>query len=179
MRARVTGSLTIRLTEANLLTALRLHYNRIPVKHLIWYFAFCIFLGVAVSIVSGDTSATELFLVAAGMFFWGLFVLIALKFFGSKLWLPRYVRRIFKQQSDFHHDIDVLWDLEYFTSRTPDSFVRTAWKDFYLWDRDHQMIMLYRSESLFNFLPTGNAETCAAADVFETHLLNAGVKRRP
>jgi hypothetical protein len=174
----MTGSLTFKPAEAHLLMALKKHYNRFQVKRVIWFVAFCALVGLAVSVLAGDTTAKEMIKVVGGMMLYGVVIIVILRVIIQAFWLPRYVRRVFKQQTDLHQDIDMQWDEIHFITRTPNSHVQTPWKDFHLWDRDENIMLLYRSEALFNFFPLDDAGKRAAADQIEAHLLNAGVKCR-
>lgn len=174
----MSGSFTFKPAEADLLLALKKHYNRFQVKRVFWFIAFCALVGLAISVFVGNTTPKEMAKVIGGMIVYGIVVIAILQIIIRVLWLPRYVRRIFKQQTDLHQEIDVEWDDTYFTTRTPNSHVKTPWKDFHLWDRGENIMLLYRSEALFNFFPLDDANKRAAADQIEAYLLNAAVKSR-
>jgi uncharacterized membrane protein (DUF485 family) len=174
----MSSSFTFKPTEAHLLTALKRQYSRFQVKRILWFIAFCAFVGLSISVLSGDTSPNEMTKVMGGMVVYGVVVIMILQIIIRWIWLPRYVRRVFKQQSDLHQDINVEWDDTYFVTRTPNSHVQTPWKDFHLWDRDEHVMLLFRSEALFNFFPIDDNEKSSAADQIEAHLVKAGVKCR-
>jgi hypothetical protein len=175
----MTGSLTFTPIEAHLLAALKKHYDRVQVKRVLWFVAFCAMIGLAVSQFFGNNNMQDTIKIIAGTVVYGLAIVAIIKIIVRFVWLPRYVRRVFKQQADFHQAIVMEWDDAYFTTRTPNSHVKTPWKDFHLWDRHEEIMLLYRSEALFNFFPLNDVETRNAADQIEVYLLNAGVKRRP
>ncbi len=175
----MSGSFSFSPSQSNLLDSFTLHNLAVPVKRIGLYLAFCVLVGLVVSVLSGDTDVTEMIKFSCFMLALGGVIFVALRLIVRFWWMPHYARRVFKQQADLHQQIDVRWDDANFTTQTANAFVNTPWSDFHLWNRDDRVMLLYRSESLFNFFPLDSAEGQSAADEIQAHLLGAGIKRRP
>jgi hypothetical protein len=172
------GSFLYKPEQADLMAAFKLHYPAFPAKKLMLFLLFAAFVGLSASILSGDSGITETVYVMSSMVAFALITFTILQCIVRFWWMPRYTHRIFKQQADFHQEIEINWDEAYFITQTLNSHVKTAWKDFYHWSRNDQMMLLYRSEALFNFFPINSAERSKAADSMQIHLTNAGIGRR-
>jgi hypothetical protein len=142
-------------------------------------FALCaMFVGAAVALLTGTTDAKEFAQIIGAMLIWAV-VAIGLILLGVRfLWLPRYVRRVYAQQRDLREEIVIQWDDVRFSAQSASGHITVEWNDFYRWQRNNDVILLYRSEALLNFFPTHDPEFRAAADEVERLLTAAGVKER-
>ncbi len=174
----MTGSFSYTPKQTDLLTAFKLHYPPIQPKRIARFLAFCAFIGLAVAIMAGDTKGIEWFQVIGGMMVFGLIIMSLIQILVQLLWMPRYTRRIFAQQVELQQQVEVIWNEAGFSTTTAKSHAQLDWKDFFGWARNGKVMMLYRSEAMFNYFPTDTAEKIAAADAIEAHLIKAGVKRR-
>ncbi len=174
----MSGSVTFTPTEMNVRAAYRLGFQRVSVKRLGYFLLFAAIIGLAVSLLSGTTDATEIALVVGAMLVWAVIatglILLGVRF----LWLPRYVRRVYAQQRDLREEVTVQWDDIHFSAKAASGHTKLKWTDFHRWQRDNHVILFYRSEALFNFLPTHDPEFRTAADDMERLLVAAGVKER-
>lgn len=175
----MSGAFVYSPAPSDLLNSFRLHYSAVPVNRIGLYLGFCGLVGLAASALSGDTGGKEMVAVSLAMVALGVVVFIVLQLIVRFWWMPGYTRRVFAQQADLHQQLEVRWDDTNYTTQTANSVVNTPWADFHLWNRDERVMLLYRSESLFNFFPVDCAERRTAADEIEALLINAGVKRRP
>jgi hypothetical protein len=174
----MSGSVTFTPTELDVRSAYQLGTQRVSVKRLGYFLLFAAFVGLAVALLTGSTDLKEIATVVGAMLVWAVvatcLILIAVRF----LWLPRYVRRVYAQQRDLREEIIVEWDNSHFSAHAASGHTKLKWTDFYRWQRSNDVILLYRSEALFNFLPTHDPKFRVAADEMEQLLVAAGVKEQ-
>lgn len=172
----MNGRFSFTPTQADLLTAFKLHYPAVPRKRFGYFLLFAAFVGFAVAQMPGGVRAPETLAMMAGMTLFGAIVFLVIQAIVRLWWMPRYVRRIFAQQAELRHPTHVSWDENGFHATSESGEFRQQWKDFYRWKRNDSMILLYRSEALFNFISLESDEGKAAADAIQAHLINAGVE---
>ncbi len=175
----MSGSVIYTPVPADLLSAFKLHYPAFQPKRLFLFLVFAAFVGLAASLLSGDTDSLETLKVMAAMVVFGAAIFVTIQLVLRLWWMPRYTARIYKQQAELRQEVEVTWDEIRFSTRSSNAHSDMAWKDFHRWSRNDRMMLLYRSEALFNFFPLNTAEKQAAADSIQLHLETAGVARRP
>lgn len=94
------------------------------------------------------------------------------------VWLPRFARRVFAQHKELRGLTEFRWDGAELLVNNVIGSNRLAWSDFHAWKRGETMLLLYRSEAMFSFLPTAKPEFAKAADEMQIRLTAAGVKRK-
>lgn len=70
------------------------------------------------------------------------------------LWLvlPRAARRFYAQQSDLRTETHVNWDAHGLRVTAPSGDSSTPWDRFHRWLESGRVILLYRSDALFNIV---------------------------
>jgi hypothetical protein len=66
---------------------------------------------------------------------------------------PRQLARIFQQQKDLSSPFEIELSDETYTGTNLYGTYRIPWQDFVKWKEDRQMILLYRSDLMINFIP--------------------------
>jgi uncharacterized membrane protein YciS (DUF1049 family) len=174
----VSNEVTFTPTEAMLGRAFNLHYKGYGKKQLITYFSIGLTLGVAIAAVDGFNDIYKSIFTIAVMIAWMLFILLLIKVIVRFWWMPRYTKRIYAQQNDLRQTTTTIWDEDSFKSHSETATVVTPWANFYQWRRGDGILLLNRSEAMFNFFPTTGEEFSQAADAIQNHLVAAGVKEK-
>jgi hypothetical protein len=174
----MSGSLTFTPAEADLLAAYRLAYPSLSSPRIIGFIAFGAVIGLAIAGIDGFRNARESLIMIGAMTLWAIVVLFVIVVGVRLIWMPRYSRRIFTQQKDLQSPITLEWTDTHFITTAHGGRVEIAWTDFYRWRRNEAMLLLYRSEALFNFVPIGNPEAAKAADEMQALLEAAGVVKK-
>lgn len=73
--------------------------------------------------------------------------------FMLRWYIPRIARRIYAQQQDLRSEIGVSVDAEALRARIATGDTRTPWSHFIRWREDAHVVLLYRSDLLFQFVP--------------------------
>ncbi len=174
----MSGSLTFRPTAADLETAFHDHMRKISVKGLV----LLIFLGVVLSALigwmDGFRSVKDTLTYIAILLAWILVVLVVIIVGIRGFWLKRFSNRIYKQQRDFHGEVTVNWDDGGFETTTATGTTNLKWAELHAWKRTDKMLLLYRSEAMFHFLPLNIPGISDAANEMVEHLIANGVKAR-
>lgn len=105
-----------------------------------------------------------------------IFTILLLQLFLRKWWVPRSAKRIYAQQADLRAPFTWRWDDNWFHVSNANGETRFPWGDFYQWLRTEDMLLLYRSQVMFHFLPIKDEKARLAADDIASCLNNAGVK---
>lgn len=174
----MTGVLRFTPTAEQLTDAYQLHHRRVGTGRIVGFLLFALLLGIAVAAIEDFKSFGNSTIIVGVVMLWSVLILAIVHFGAIKLWLPRFARRVFRQQRDLHGEVTITWDAQAFRSETANGHGSCPWGDFHAWRRDEKSLLLYRSEAIFNFLPLNNVASRAAADTIVSHLCVAGVKVR-
>jgi uncharacterized membrane protein YsdA (DUF1294 family) len=174
----VSETLRFTPTEADLKAAYSLHMARVSVKRLLLMAAFGLVVGLVVAVLTNTRDTQEALFIVIMMLCWALVVTLAIYLATRYLWMPRYVRRIYAQQKDLQGETEVSWDATGFATANANGRVLVPWADFHQWQLSDAMLLLYRSDAMFNFLPLAKPAFAQAASEMVDHLQAAGVKRR-
>ena len=175
----MSGTVTFTPVQDDLLRAFKLHYPLFQPKRFVFFIAFCALIGLAMAILAGDTTGTETVAIIASMMAFGTAMIIVLQTFVRLWWIPRHIGRVFKQQADLRKETTISWNDEKLSLRSINAHSDLPWNEFHQWCRNDRMLLIYRSELLFNFFPIDSQEKQSAADDIQAHLVGAGVKQRP
>lgn len=141
-------------TEEDLLAAKRLQYRRSLRSGRVWrslagggaiLAAFGFMLNWMV------TDSPSLWMPVLVFLGWAAF--LALILFSNYLQISKRVHRTFVQQKAFHEAIDVEWTEEGITFRSSRGFGNYSWDDFLDAVEDRDVIILFQSDELMNFIP--------------------------
>jgi YcxB-like protein len=174
----VTGTLTFSPQESHLLAAFRLNYKVGGWKRIAAYMIFGVIVGIALATIDGSEEPAKFLMIVAVTLLYALFILVALMIGIRVFWIPRYTKRIFSQQQELRHDVAVHWNETHFVAEAQSGRTEMKWGDFYRWKRNDDILLLFRSEALFNFLPIDGPAFAAAADDMQRFMTEAGVKEK-
>lgn len=174
----MSGTLRFTPTQADLKAAYALHIARPVTKALFWLVPIAVMLGLLVASTDREATGSDELIIIIVMLGWLVTVTLAIYFIVRFLWLPRFSKRIYAQQMDLRGEVDIVWDESGFTATNASGHANLPWADFYRWKRSETMLLLYRSEAMFNFVPLHDAAFVQAADEMVRHLQAAGVKAK-
>lgn len=174
----MNGQLDLRVSEADLLTAYRAHYPLFPGSKVALGALILLLLVASFALWDSPPDARHIALLAGGLLFSLVFMLVAIQLVMRRWWLPRYTRRIHSQQADLRTSWALSWDEEKLSIANPDNSGNVAWGDFHQWLRTRGMLLIYRSEALFNIIPLHDAAAERAADAITALLQQAGVPQK-
>jgi hypothetical protein len=174
----MSGSLRFAPTETDLKAAYALHMLSGSKKRWLIMTAIGLIAGIVVAVITELEKPKDIMLMVGGMLAWALAISLFLYLFTRFLWLPRFVRRVYTQQKDLQRETDVIWDATGFTAENANGKAFLQWEHFHRWRRSKSMLLLYRSDALFNFLPLHDPDFAQAADEMIAHLQAAGVKEK-
>jgi hypothetical protein len=174
----VSNEVTFTPTEAMLQDAYNLHYKSYSKKQLMMYFIIGLTLGLAITAIDGFNDIYAFLFTIASMVSVMVLLLLLIKTIVRFWFMPRYTRRIYAQQNDLRQVTTILWDDVAYKSKSTSASATTPWSEFYQWYRGDGILLLYRSEAMFNFFPTIGEEFSQAADAIQNHLVAAGVKEK-
>jgi hypothetical protein len=165
-------------TAEQLVDAYQLHHRRFGKNRIMGFLLFALLLGVSVAAIEDHQSLANSSIIVGVVMLWAVLVLAIFYLVVGRLWLPRFARRVFRQQNDLHSEVTISWDDRAYTTTAPSGHASCAWSDYYAWRRNDKTLLLYRSESLFNYLPMNDASFRAAADSMVAYLRAAGIRER-
>lgn len=174
----MSGSLTIQMSEADVLMAYRLHYSKLPRKTYIRFALMVIIIASGLALIRSNEGAMAMVEVFAGFCLFGLFVMVIIRKISDIWWLPKFVRRVFAQQSDLRDKYTFSWDDMAFRTKGSDSYAQIKWSELYGWRRSDRVMLLYRSEILFHFVVTPQGEETKMLDDIQQHLISQGVAEK-
>lgn len=174
----MSGTLTFTPVEAHLAAGLRLGYPAANKKRIAFFLAFGLAVGVALAAIDGFSSIKNSLWAIGAMLAWALFIMVVLIVGVRSIWLPRYAKRVFAQQRDLHGPVTIEWTDTHFFASAESGNTRMLWRDFYRWRRDDAILLLYRSEAIFNFIPCDTPEARAAATKIQHLVTAAGVMEK-
>jgi hypothetical protein len=174
----VSGELSFTPSEAMLNRAYALHYRGPGRNRVIGFAIFGALLGLGIAIAEGLHSArVAIGWIAAGMI-WAFFVFCIIWVITRYWWMPRFVRRVYAQQRDLQQLSTIRWSEQGYETEIASGKNLMPWTDFYQWHRGQGMLLMYRSEAMFNFFPADTPEYSRAADEIQALLVAAGVKEK-
>jgi hypothetical protein len=174
----MSGQLSFRCSASELEAAHRAHLREISRVRLVVLVFFGVSVGILISWMDGFRSLNTTLTYVAIMLAWLLVVMTVIIVGFRWFWLKRFSNRIYHQQSEFRGDIHVMWDDAGFKTETDSGTFNARWGDFHAWKRTDTMLLLYRSEVMYNFIPLGDPDTVKAADDIVAALIANGIEAR-
>lgn len=162
-------------SEEDLRAAYGLHMKQLGFKRIGYFLLFGLAIGIALAAFDGFDHVPQALGLIAGMTLWaGLLALIMTILFPI-WWVPRLARKIYKQQKDLRLETTTWWDDEKLYSGNAQGHAHLNFADMAKWRTDDKIILLYRSDQLFNFLPVRIFKDPAHKDGLIRRLRDAGV----
>jgi hypothetical protein len=90
-----------------------------------------------------------------------------------RLFLPRKMRRIFRQQKSLHGPIQIEFTETKFGLTSSNGHAEFPLQDFHMWTKGKDAILLYHSDSLYNFVPHRAFASQEDFDIAAGYLRNA------
>lgn len=174
----MNGQLDLQVSEADLLTAYRAHYPLFPKSKVALGALIVLLLAAGLALWDSPPDARAFAILAGGLLLWLVIMLVAIQLVMRRWWLPRFTKRVYAQQSDLRAPYALSWDEEKLSMTNPDSSGNVAWGDFHQWLRTNGMLLIYRSEALFNIIPLHDTVAERAADAITARLRQAGVPQK-
>tara|TARA_R110000824_G_scaffold55506_6_gene152870 strand:+ start:2872 stop:3405 length:534 start_codon:yes stop_codon:yes gene_type:complete len=140
--------------EDDLRAAYGLHVRWLSFRRMILFLIFGIAMGDVFTPLDGFGGMShDISMIAATMLWIGFAALVHMIIFRN--WsIPRYAKKIYKQQKDLRLEITTWWDVEKFYSNNAQTQSHFAFADIVKWRSDDKIFLIYHSDQLFNFLPT-------------------------
>lgn len=156
-------------SEEDLRAAYGLHINQMTGKRFGYFVLFGAFVGIAIAATDGFDNMPRVIGLIAGMTLWagvvaGLFTLLM-----PIWWVPRLSKKIYKQQKDLRLETTSWWDDHKLHSSNEQGHANLNFSDMVKWRADEKVVLLYRSDQMFNFLP---------ARIFKDEAHRGGLIRR-
>lgn len=155
--------------EEDLKAAYRLHMTHNRFKRIGYFLLFGMAVGIAVAAWNGFNSINETIGLIAGMTLWAGFIALLFSVIAPLWWAPWYAKKIYKQQKDLRLEMTTCWDDEKLYSSNDQGHGHLAFADMVKWRSDDNVVLMYRSDQLYNFLPTR---------IFKQPAAKAGLIRR-
>ncbi len=171
----MTEKLVFTPNEEDLRAAYNLHMKQITVKRFGYFLLFGALVGLIISALDGFDNLNMAIGLIAGMTLWagivaGLFTVLL-----PVWWVPRLSKKIYKQQKDLRLETTSWWDDEKLYSSNAQGHANLTFSDMVKWRADENVILLYRSDHMFNFLPSRIFSDEAHRGGLIRRLQNAGV----
>lgn len=174
----MSGGFTFTPTEAQLYSAYKLYWpTGLTWKLLI--FIVILSLATALTIVRpGPQRMQDIAIITTCASIAGAVVGLVIQWLTTKFWIPLFSRRIYRQQADLKLETRFEWDQEGFRAINSDGEGLNRWAAFHQWKRNSEMLLLYRSEVLFNFIPLSSPGSQNDGDEIVAFLRAANVPER-
>lgn len=161
--------------EQDLLSAYRLHMQRFSGKRLFWMIAFGALIGIGLAALDGFADLFSSSILVLSMVIWALVVVAIIQFLVPRYWVPRLARKTYRQQKDLRLETTTWWDDEKLHSSNEQTKSFMEFADMVKWSANDDMLLIYRSDHLFNFLPVRVFRNTAEMDALIRRLQDAGV----
>ena len=140
-------------TQQDLLNAYKLHYLASAKKKIILIGGFGLLVGIALAAVDGFQSPEKTFVYIVTMVLWAGIVGLIASFLIRIWWIPHHTRKTFKQHRELLLETETWWDDQKLYSSNAQSQATLIFSDLVKWSASDKVILLYRTDHLFNFLP--------------------------
>lgn len=110
-----------------------------------------LFALVALHAASAAGFGRDALAAAAGVITWVIAVCLILGI--MRLWLPRRIRRQFRQQRSLRNEVQLTWSEQGITFEAENGHSRHAWDEFGRWAESKAIFILFYTDRLFTFVP--------------------------
>jgi len=140
-------------SEDDLSEAYRLYYNGSNRKRYGYLLGFAFLVGLILAALEGFSSIGMTLGLIIGMLIWATAAFGVIWLIIHRWWMPRNARKIYAQQKDLHLETEIWWDDDKLYSTNSQTQAHMAFSDMVKWRSNDKIVLLYRSDHLFNFLP--------------------------
>lgn len=162
-------------SEEDLLGAYSLHIKRYSGKRLIWMLIIGAVIGFALAAIDGFEDPFVSIITILSMIVWAAIVVAIIQFMIPRYWVPRLARKTYAQQKDLRLETTTWWDDEKLYSSNEQTKAHFEFVDMVKWLANDDTLLIYRSDHLFNFLPTRVFRNNAEMDALIRRLQDAGI----
>ncbi|WP_108809894.1 YcxB family protein [Sphingorhabdus sp. Alg231-15] len=162
-------------TEDDLRAAYGLHLKQMGWKRFAYLLLFGLAIGIAMAAYDGFDDMTKAIGLVAGMTLWAGIVALVMSVLVPTWWVPRLSKKIYNQQKDLRLETTSWWDDEKLHSSNEQGHAHLTFADMIKWRADDKIVLLYRSDHLFNFLPARIFKDDAHKNGLIRRLQDAGV----
>lgn len=162
-------------SEEDLRAAYALHMKQMGWKRLGYFLLFGLFVGIVMAALGGFDNMNQALGLIVGMTIWAGIVALVMSILIPIWWVPRHSKKTYKQQKDLRLETTTWWDDEKLYSGNKQGHAHLTFADMVKWRANDKIILLYRSDQLFNFLPTRVFNDPAHKDGLIRRLQDAGV----
>ncbi|GAA0481320.1 hypothetical protein GCM10009096_24320 [Parasphingorhabdus litoris] len=149
----MTEKLVFTPTEEDLRSAYGLHMKQLGLKRILYLLLFGLTIGVILAAFDGFDDLPKALGLIVSMSIWAGIVAAIITIMIPVWWVPRLAKKIYKQQKDLHLETTSWWDDEKLYSQNAQGQAQLTFGDMVKWRADDKIILLYRSDHMFNFLP--------------------------
>ena len=162
-------------TEDDLRSAYKMHFRRPRGMQLVAMIATGLAISVVLSAMDGFSDGSKALNLMIVMIIWATLITAIIFLVIQLWWIPRLSKKLFSQQKDLHLQTEIWWDDDKFYSKNEQGEAHLRFADLVKWQANEKVILLYRSDQLFNFLPVRIFRSYAHADGIIRKLQNARV----
>ena len=109
------------------------------------------------------------------MMLWAIVVVAIIQFLVPRYWVPRLARKTYMQQKDLRLETTTWWDDEKLYSSNQQTKAHLEFADMVKWAANDDTLLIYRSDHLFNFIPSRVFRNKVEIDALIRRLNDAGV----
>ncbi|MEP2989092.1 MAG: YcxB family protein [Parasphingorhabdus sp.] len=162
-------------SEQDLMGAYGLHIKRFSGKRLTWMLAIGFMIGVGLAAIDDFSDPFTSTITILSMVIWAAIVVAIIQFMIPRYWIPRLARKTYAQQKDLRLETTTWWDDEKLYSSNEQTKAHFEFVDMVKWLANDDTVLIYRSDHLFNFLPTRVFRNNAEMDALIRRLQDAGI----
>jgi YcxB-like protein len=174
----VSGNLVYTPTEKHLIAAYQRHWpTGLNWKLLLFLALLSLAMGFMLA-RPGPFRLQDIASISLGGMVGGAVAAAIIQWLVAKIWIPHFARRVYRQQADLKRETRIEWSEAGFRAISNSGESTDPWSTFFQWKRSADMLLLYRSEALFNFIPLDLPGGENAGDEIVGYLQVAGVKEK-
>lgn len=145
---------TFTLTEDDLRAAYALSVKRPAVEWIGSVLLIGILTGIAITAMDPCNDVNHTIKVIGEMILLIGFIMLIIGIILRIWWIPRFARKIYRQQKELHLETTIWWDDEKLYSSNAQTQRQFAFADIEKWRSDEKFLLIYPSDHQFDFLPT-------------------------
>ncbi|GAB5488398.1 MAG: hypothetical protein Pars2KO_19680 [Parasphingorhabdus sp.] len=162
-------------SEQDLLAAYRLHMLGTSRKRSVWMIVFGAVVGIGMAGMEGFSDIYTSAILVFSMVLWAAIIVGIIKFLLPRYWVPRLAKKTYLQQKDLRLETITWWDDQKLYSSNEQTNAHFEFVDMVKWVANDDTLLIYRSDHLFNFLPSRIFENKLEMEALIRRLQDAGV----
>ena len=171
----MTAKLIFTPTVDDLKAAYALHLKQAGWKRTGYFIAFGAVMGAVIVAINGFEGPVQALPTVGAMIIWAALVAGLLQFLLPIVWVPRFAKKIHKQQKNLRLETETWWDDEKLHSKNAQGTAFLEFADMIKWRADDNILLFYQSDNLFNFLPIRAFKDKSLLDGLIRRLQDAGI----